>query len=108
VRFGVLMPPGVHPVSRGPIVDPQVPGHLRDGLAGLDHHLHGLSLELRAELLPMLWHRTDPLSRAESHYPRSLIHLRLLVGMADLLRDMIALSVVLMVMLSTVRPWRRS
>ncbi len=32
-------------------------------LAGVDHHLHGLRLELRAESPTMLWHRTDPLSR---------------------------------------------
>src|SRR5262249_32794565 len=72
----MLPAPGIHPVPQGPVVDPQVPGHLRDRLAGRDHHLHGLSLELRAELAAMLWHRTDPLSRAESHCPRSLIHLR--------------------------------
>jgi Insertion element 4 transposase N-terminal len=59
----------------GSVVDPQVPGDNGDGLAGLDHHLHGLSLELRAELAAMLWHETDPLRLAESHCPRSLIHL---------------------------------
>lgn len=52
-----------------------VPGHLRDGFAGRDHHLHSLSLELRADLAAMLWHETDPLSRAESHCPRPSIHL---------------------------------
>src|SRR5262249_26347395 len=72
----MLAAPGIHPVPQGPVVDPQVPGHLRDRLAGRDHHLHGLSLELRAELAAMLRHETDPLSRAESHCPRSLIHLR--------------------------------
>src|SRR4029453_2545736 len=56
VRLRMLAPPGVHPVPQGPIVDPQVPGHLRDRLTGLNHHLHGLSLELRAELAAMLWH----------------------------------------------------
>src|SRR5215510_10246515 len=71
----MLAAPGIHPVPQGPVVDPQVPGHLRDRLAGRDHHLHGLSLELRAELAAMLRHETDPLSRAESHCPRSLIHL---------------------------------
>src|SRR5262249_23268352 len=72
----MLAAPGIHPVPQGPVVDPQVPGHLRDRLAGRDHHLHGLSLELRAELAAMLRHETDPLSRAESHCPRSLIHLK--------------------------------
>jgi hypothetical protein len=52
----LLAPPGVHPVPQGPIVDPQVPGHLSDRLTGLNHHLHGLSLELRAELAAMLRH----------------------------------------------------
>src|SRR5262245_696851 len=75
------------PVPQGPVVDPQVPGHLRDRLAGRDHHLHGLSLELRAELAAMLRHETDPLSRAESHCPRSLIHLNpALAGVAHRLR----------------------
>lgn len=35
-------------------MDPQVAGHFGDRLAGFDHHLHGLSLELRAELAAML------------------------------------------------------
>jgi hypothetical protein len=37
-------------------MDAKVTSHLSDRLAGLDHHLHGLSLELRAELTAMLWH----------------------------------------------------
>jgi hypothetical protein len=30
-------------------VEPEIPGHLRDRLAGLDHHLHRFSVELSAE-----------------------------------------------------------
>src|SRR5262249_6374820 len=81
VRFRVLVPPGIDPVPQGPVVDPQVPGHLSTRLTGLDPHGHGLSFELRAELPPMLWHRTDPLSGAESHCPRSLIHLTCTCGL---------------------------
>jgi hypothetical protein len=75
IRFGMLPPPGIDPVPQSPIVDPQVPGHLSDRLSRRNHHLHGLSLELRAELAAMLWPSTDPLSWTESHCPRSLIHL---------------------------------
>jgi hypothetical protein len=34
VWLGMLAAPGVHPVPQGPVMDPQVPGHLRDRLAG--------------------------------------------------------------------------
>ena len=50
----MLPPPHVHPVLQGAIVDPQVAGDFRDRLAGIDHHLHSLSLELRAEPAAML------------------------------------------------------
>jgi hypothetical protein len=77
VRFGILLPPRVHPAPLGPVVDLQVPGHLSDGLTSRDHHLLGLSLELRAELPAALWYRTDPLNQAENRCPRSLIHLNI-------------------------------
>src|SRR4051812_29194669 len=58
VRNGlrVLTSPDVEPIAQGALVDPQVAGDLGDGLAGLQHHLYGLSLELRAEPSPLLWH----------------------------------------------------
>jgi hypothetical protein len=54
-------------------MDAEVTGDLGDRLAGLDHHLHGLSLELRAELAAMLWH--EQILSAKRTCPRSLIHL---------------------------------
>jgi len=50
--------------------------HLGNGCASRDHHLHCLSLELRAESPTMLWHRTDPCMRAQNHCPRYLIQSR--------------------------------
>src|SRR3954454_14714341 len=60
------------PVAQRPLVDPKVASDLGDGLAGLEHHLHGLSLELRAEPPPRLWH--GQILSAQSHCPRSLVH----------------------------------
>jgi len=54
-------------------MDARFAGDLGDRLAGLDHHLHGLRLELRAELAAMLWR--EQILSAEITCPRSLIHL---------------------------------
>src|SRR3954470_16170922 len=74
VRNGlrIITPPQVEPVAQRALVDPQVAGDLGDGLAGLEHHLHGLGPELRAEPPPLLWH--GQILSAESHCPRSLVH----------------------------------
>src|SRR3954469_23592037 len=58
VRNGlrIIAPPEIDPIAQGALVDPQVAGDLGDGLTGLQHHLYGLSLELRAEPSPLLWH----------------------------------------------------
>src|SRR4051794_14555465 len=42
-------------------MDPQTPRDLRDRLPRLDHHLHGLSLELRTEPPTLLGHELHPL-----------------------------------------------
>ena len=42
--------------SQGALVDPQVTSDFGDRLAGLEHHLHGFSLDLRAERPPLLGH----------------------------------------------------
>src|SRR3954447_742025 len=70
--LGVLTSPDIEPIAQGALVDPQVAGDLGDGLAGLEHHLHGLSLELRAEPSPLLWH--GQILSAASHCPRFLVH----------------------------------
>jgi hypothetical protein len=44
-------------------MDPQVTSDLGDRLARLDHDLHGLSFELRAELAAMVWQKTNSLVR---------------------------------------------
>src|SRR3954469_20754604 len=74
VRNGlrVVASPEVHPVAQGALVDPQVAGDLGDGLTGLEHHLHGFSLELRTEPPPLLWH--GQILSAQSHCPRSLVN----------------------------------
>jgi hypothetical protein len=46
---GVLDSILVHPVAEGPLVDLDLTGHFGDRPGGLDHHLHGLVLELRAK-----------------------------------------------------------
>src|SRR3954454_3304325 len=65
-------PVGVDPVAQRAVVHPQIAGDLRDGLASLDHHLHGLSLELRAEPSTLLGH--GPILSVERNCPRSLVH----------------------------------
>src|SRR3954449_2239674 len=54
------------------LVDPQVTSDLGDRLPGLEHHLDGFGLELRAEPAPLLWH--GQILSAASHCPRSLVH----------------------------------
>src|SRR3954449_12673577 len=54
------------------LVDPQVTSDLGDRLPGLEHHLDGFGLELRAEPAPLLWH--GQIHSAASHCPRSLVH----------------------------------
>src|SRR5262245_34298290 len=54
-------------------MDPEVPGHLCDGLAGLDHHLHRLSLELSTE--PATLFGPEHILSFERTCPRSLVHL---------------------------------
>src|SRR4051794_23222264 len=53
---------------------PRSPGDLGDRLARLDHHLHRLSLELRAEPPALLGH--GHIISIEGTCPRSLVHLR--------------------------------
>src|SRR5690606_29818504 len=55
-RFRTVTTPDVNPVAQCALVDLQVSGHLGDRLTGLQHHLHGLSFELRAELPSLLGH----------------------------------------------------
>jgi hypothetical protein len=50
VPLPAAAPVGVHPVPQGPLVDPQVPGHLRDRLARLPDQPHRALLEVRIEL----------------------------------------------------------
>src|SRR4051812_48984705 len=59
-------------VAQGALVDPQVTSDLGDRPAGLEHHLHGLSLELRAELPPLLGH--GRILSGGGPCPRSLVH----------------------------------
>ena len=44
------------PFPQGPLVDPQVPGDLRDRLPGLPHDPNRTLPELRIELPACLWH----------------------------------------------------
>src|SRR3954451_13677047 len=75
------------PVAQRPLVDPKVASDLGDGLAGLEHHLHGLSLELRAEPPPRLWH--GQILSAQSHCPRSLVHPRTSLGDVGVVLDVV-------------------
>src|SRR4051794_1894478 len=72
LRLGILIAPRFHPVAERPVIDTQIPSHFRDRLAGLEHHLDGLSLELRAELPASLWH--EQILSVGRNCPRSLIH----------------------------------
>ena len=73
VWFRVRASPRINPISQGSNVDAKITGDLDDRLPRLDHHLHRLSLKLRAEPPTMFRHRTDPLW-FESSCPRSLVH----------------------------------
>src|SRR4051812_45110707 len=64
--------PGLHPVAQGAVVDPQLAGDLGYRLPGLQDHLHGLSLELRAEPSSLLGHGAILSGRRPC--PRSLVH----------------------------------
>src|SRR4051812_12589314 len=70
----MLAAPDIHPVAQGALVDPQVASDLGDRLAGLEHHLHGFSLELRTELPPLLGH--GRILSSQRTCPRSLVHPR--------------------------------
>ncbi len=54
------------------VIDTQIPGNFRDRLTGLEHHLHGLSLELRAEFPARSRH--ERILSVERNCPRSLVH----------------------------------
>src|SRR6185369_16877111 len=45
------------PVTQRALVDPELPGHLRDRLAGLPHDPHRASLKVLIELPPVCCHR---------------------------------------------------
>jgi site-specific recombinase XerD len=57
LRLRVLLPPLVHPVAQGPLVDLQPSSDLGYRPARREHELNRLSLELRRELPSMLGHR---------------------------------------------------
>src|SRR5215467_9626735 len=54
-------PVSVDPVAQRPLADPEVPGHLRDRLAGLPHQPHRALPEVPVELPARLSHRRTPL-----------------------------------------------
>src|SRR4051812_14718878 len=60
-RVAVLPPAALAgaPVAQRALVDPQIPGHLRDLLAGLEHQLHRTMLEVRIELPVLPAHRSS-------------------------------------------------
>src|SRR4051812_40740579 len=60
-RVAVLPPAALAgaPVAQRALVDPQLPGHLRDRLAGLEHQLHRTVLEVRIELPVLPAHRSS-------------------------------------------------
>src|SRR4051794_2264423 len=60
-RVAVLPPAALAgaPVAQRALVDPQIPGHLRDRLAGLEHQLHRTVLEVRIELPVLPAHRSS-------------------------------------------------
>src|ERR1022692_1672312 len=84
VRLRVLPLIRAHPVAQGPIMNTKITGHHGDRLAGLDHHLHGLSLELRAEPPALLGH--GQILSVESPCPRSLVHLRQIMEPSEFCR----------------------
>jgi hypothetical protein len=73
IRFRVRTPPGVDPVAQRAVMDTEITGNLRDRFLGLDHHLHSLSLELRAEPTTLLGH--EQILSLKTHCPRPLAHL---------------------------------
>src|SRR3954454_15432813 len=58
------------PVAQGALVDPQLPGHLRDRLAGLEHQPDHTGLEVRIELPVLPSHRRPPQRRDVSTLSR--------------------------------------
>src|SRR5215212_1625842 len=56
VLLAALDPLPIHPVAQGPRIDPEVPGHLSDRLAGLTHDPHRALTELGVVLPTCLWH----------------------------------------------------
>src|SRR6185312_11433772 len=73
IGLRVRTPPHVHPIPQGAVMDSEVTGNLGDRTAGLQHHLHRLSLELRAEPATTFWHEPHPLEIKRT-CPRSLVH----------------------------------
>src|SRR6185369_6015188 len=66
------------PVTQRALVDPELPGHLRDRLAGLPHDPHRASLKVLIKLPPVCCHRrllnSDVSTlRGETHKPRSSV-----------------------------------
>src|SRR3954451_18874110 len=55
-----------HPVAQGALVDPEVPGHLRDRLTGLEHQPDRAGLEVLVELPVLPHHRRPPSKGAMS------------------------------------------
>src|SRR4029450_4497042 len=70
--FGIRIAPRCHPVTQRLGNDTQIASHFRDRPAGPAHHLHRLSLELRAELPAPLCH--EQILSVERPRPRSLVH----------------------------------
>ena len=56
IGLGMRAPPRVHPVAQRAVMDAEITGDLSDRPAGLQDHLHRLSLELRAEPSANFWH----------------------------------------------------
>src|SRR5215212_4707933 len=56
VLLAALDPLPIHPVAQGPRIDPEVPGHLSDRLAGLTHDPHRALTKLGVVPPTCLWH----------------------------------------------------
>src|SRR5215217_1131572 len=54
--LAALDPVPIHPVAQRPRVNPEIPGHLSDRLAGLTHDPHRALTELGVVLPTCLWH----------------------------------------------------
>ena len=80
LRLSVLTPPRIDPIAERAVMDPQASRDLRDRLPGLDHHLHGLGLELRTEP-PTLFGHSLPFHG----YAQNQIWLEIVALAADLL-----------------------